>query len=221
MTQFDFRAARLAMIDSQLRTNTVNDTRVLDAFGQLPRERFVPEALRGVAYIDEDLPLGNGRWLMEPMVLARLVQVADIGPTDRVLTIGDPTGYAASILARLAGQVLMLESDSAAAAAARQRLAALDCVNVQVVLGPLEKGYAVGVPHDVIVLAGATAEVPHDVGMQLVEDGRLVAVIRKPGAPMGEAEVITRIGNVLSRRPIFDAGTPYLPGYQPAPSFAF
>ena len=221
MTQFDFRAARQAMIDGQLRTNTVTDARVLDAFGELPRERFVPETLRGVAYIDEDLPLGNGRWLIEPMVLARLVQLADIGPTDRVLMIGDPSGYAAAVLARLAGQVVMVESDSAAAAAARQRLAALDSVNVQVVLGPLEKGYSVGAPYDAIVLAGATAEVPHDVGVQLVEDGRLVVVIRKPGAPMGEAEVMTRIGNVLSRRPVFDAGTPYLPGYQPVPSFAF
>jgi protein-L-isoaspartate(D-aspartate) O-methyltransferase len=221
MTRSDFHAARLAMIDGQLRTNTVNDTRVLDAFGNVPRERFVPEALRGVAYIDEDLPLGNGRWLIEPMVLARLIQLAGIAPTDRVLVIGDPSGYAAAIVARLAGHAVMLESESGAVSAARQRLAELGAANVEVVAGPLDQGHAAGAPYDAIVLAGAAADVPHALRTQLVEGGRLVGVIRKPGAPMGEAEVMTRVGAVLSRRPVFDAGTPYLPGYRPVPSFAF
>lgn len=221
MTQFDFRAARLAMVDGQLRTNTITDSRLLDAFSEVPRERFVPEKLRGVACIDEDLPLGNGRWLIEPMVLAKLLQQAAIAPTDRVLVIGDASGYAAAIAARLAGEVVMLESDSAAASAAHQLLAALGYSNVQIVQGPLDRGHAPGAPYGVIVLVGASAEVPHALRPQLVEGGRLVGVIRKPGAPMGEAEVMTRIGGALSRRPLFDAGTPYLPGYQPAPSFAF
>lgn len=221
MTRSDFRAARLAMIDGQLRTNAVNDSRVLEAFLALPRERFAPEALRSVAYIDEDLPLGGGRWLIEPMVLARLVQLAAIGPTDRVLVIGDPSGYAAAIVSRLAGRVVMLESESGAASTARQRLAELGRANVEVVKAPLEQGYAADGPYSVIVLAGAAAEVPHALRIQLVEGGRMVGVIRKAGAPLGEAEVMTRVDAVLSRRPVFDAGTPYLPGYQPAPSFAF
>ncbi|MDE2229699.1 MAG: protein-L-isoaspartate O-methyltransferase [Alphaproteobacteria bacterium] len=221
MTRFDFHAARLAMIDGQLRTNTVTDLRVLEAFDAVPRERFVPEVLRGVAYIDEDLSLGDGRWLIEPMVLARLVQFAAIAPTDRVLAIGDPSGYAAAILSHLAGRVVMLEADAGAIAAARQRLAGLGCANVEVVQGPLEHGHKAAAPYDAIVIAGAAAEVPHDLLGQLVEGGRLVVVIRKPGAPIGEGEVMTRVGAVLSRRPVFDAGTPYLPGFQPAPSFAF
>jgi len=221
MTQFDFRAARLAMVDGQLRTNTVTDTRLLDAFNGVPRERFVPHALGGVAYIDEDLPLGNGCWLIEPMVLARLLQLAQIAPTDRVLVIGDPSGYAAAIVSRLAGQVFMLESDSAAATAARQRLAELGCANVQIVQGALDRGHAADAPYSVIVLAGAAVAVPDALRTQLVEGGRLVGVVRKPGAPMGEAEVMTRTDGMLSRRPVFDAGTPYMPGYQPAPSFAF
>jgi protein-L-isoaspartate(D-aspartate) O-methyltransferase len=221
MTQSDYRAARLAMIDSQLRTNTVHDDRVLDAFDAVPRERFVPEPLRGVAYIDEDLPLGNGRWLIEPMVLARLIQLAAIGPTDNVLVIGDPSGYAAAVIARLAGRVVMAESESGAVAAARQRLAELGCADVETVQGRLDQGYEAGAPYSAIVLAGAAADVPHTLRTQLTEGGRMVGVIRKPGAPMGEAEVMTRVGAVLSRRPVFDAGTPYLPGFQPAPSFAF
>lgn len=221
MQRFDFHAARQAMIDGQLRTSAVNDNRILDAFAVVPRERFVPDALRGVAYVDEDLPLGNGRWLIEPMVLARLLQFAAIGPTERVLVIGDPSGYAAAIVARLAGRVVVLESDAAAASAARQRLGELGYANVEVVQGRLEQGYAADAPYGAIVLAGATADVPHVLRTQLVEGGRMVGVIRKPGAPMGEAEVMTRLGALLSRRPVFDAGTPYLPGFQPAPSFAF
>ncbi|MGH6977656.1 MAG: protein-L-isoaspartate O-methyltransferase family protein [Stellaceae bacterium] len=209
------------MVDGQLRTNTVTDTRLLDAFSAVPRERFVPEALRGVACIDEDLPLGGGRWLIEPMVLARLLQFAQIAPTDRVLVIGDPSGYAAAIVSRLAGQLFMLESDSAAATAARQSLAALGCANVQIVQGALDRGHAAGAPYSVIVLAGAAVAVPDSLRMQLVDGGRLVGVIRKPGVPMGEAEVMTYIDGVLARRPVFDAGTPYIPGYQPTPNFAF
>ncbi|MDE2166580.1 MAG: protein-L-isoaspartate O-methyltransferase [Alphaproteobacteria bacterium] len=221
MTRSDYRAARLAMIDGQLRTNTVHDDRVLDAFDAVPRERFVPEPLRGVAYIDEDLPLGNGRWLIEPMVLARLIQLAAIAPADTVLVIGDPSGYAAAVIAWLARRVVMVESESGAIATARQRLADLGCANVEVVQGPLEEGYAAGAPYSAIVLAGAAADVPHVLRTQLAEGGHIVGVIRKPGAPMGEAEVMTRVGAALSRRPVFDAGTPYLPGFQPAPSFAF
>jgi len=163
----------------------------------------------------------NGRWLIEPMVLARMVQFAQIAPTDRVLVIGDPSGYAAAIVSRLAGQVFMLESDSAFATAARQRLAGLGCANVQIVQGALDRGYPAGAPYGVIVLAGAAVDVPDALRAQLVEGGRLVGVMRKPGAPIGEAEVMTRVDGVLSRRPVFDAGTPYLPGYQPVPSFAF
>jgi protein-L-isoaspartate(D-aspartate) O-methyltransferase len=221
MTQSDYRAARLAMIDGQLRTNTVRDDSVLDAFDVVPREHFVPEPLRGVAYIDEDLPLGNGRWLIEPMVLARLIQLAAIVPTDSVLVIGDPSGYAAAVIARLAGRVVMVESDAGTVAAARQRLTELGSANVEIVQGRLDQGYAAGAPYSAIVLAGAAADVPHALRTQLTEGGRMVGVIRKPGAPMGEAEVMTRVGAVLSRRPVFDAGTPYLPGFQPAPSFAF
>ncbi len=209
------------MIDGQLRTNTVHDDRVLDSFDAVPRERFVPEPLRGVAYIDEDLPLGDSRWLIEPMVLARLIQLAAIAPADTVLVIGDPSGYAAAVIAWLARRVVMVESESGAVATTRRRLADLGCANVEVVQGPLEEGYAAGAPYSAIVLAGAAADVPHVLRTQLAEGGHIVGVIRKPGAPMGEAEVMTRVGAALSRRSVFDAGTPYLPGFQPAPSFAF
>src|SRR6185312_17139031 len=103
---FDYRAARLNMVESQLRTNKVTDEAILDAFLDVPRERFVPDHLAGIAYNDEDIPLGGGRYLLEPMVLARLLQLAGIGPEDGVLEIGAATGYATAILSRLAARVV-------------------------------------------------------------------------------------------------------------------
>jgi len=108
----DFSAARRNMVERQVRTNKVTDEAVLEALAQLPRERFVPESLSAVAYIDEDVPLGNGRYLMEPMVFARLVQAAQLQPGDRVLDLGCGCGYSTAILSRLANQVIALESDS-------------------------------------------------------------------------------------------------------------
>ena len=123
----DYAAARLNMVEGQLRTNKVTDAAVLDAFLAIPRERFVQPALRGIAYVDDDVALGGGRSLMEPMVLARLLQVAAIGKDDKVLEIGCATGYATALLARMAGSVIALESDPQLAAQARKLLGELGC----------------------------------------------------------------------------------------------
>ena len=117
-------AARLNMVEGQLRTNKVTDEAVLEGFLTTPRERFVPPQLRGIAYIDDDIPLGNGRVLIEPLVLARLLQLATIGKTDKVLEIGCATGYATALLAKLGASVVAVESNPALAAAARCQLAA-------------------------------------------------------------------------------------------------
>ena len=107
----DFSAARRNMVERQVRTNKVTDEAVLEALAQVPRERFVPEEFRKVAYIDEDVPLGGGRYLMEPMVFARLVQAAQLQPVGRVLDLGCSCGYSTAILSRLANRVIALESD--------------------------------------------------------------------------------------------------------------
>ncbi|HKW55649.1 MAG TPA: rRNA adenine N-6-methyltransferase family protein, partial [Stellaceae bacterium] len=121
----DFGAARLTMVESQLRPNKVTDQAVLDAFLAVPRERFVPPALAATAYVDDDLPLGGGRFLIEPMVLARLIQLAEIGPDDVVLEIGAGTGYGTAIAARLARRVVGVECDARLAVSAVARLAEL------------------------------------------------------------------------------------------------
>jgi protein-L-isoaspartate(D-aspartate) O-methyltransferase len=221
MSSGDFRAARLAMVESQLRTNTVTHPGVLAAFIELPRERFVPAGLHDSAYVDEDIQLKPGRFLMEPMVLARLVQLAAVGPKDKALVLGAATGYAAAAVALLAQSVAAVEADRELAAQARANLAALNLNNATVFEGPHEQGFKPGAPYDVILLDGAAAEIPRTVSEQLAEGGRLVAVLRAGGALVGQATVMTRQGKTLGRRSVFDAGTPYLPGFAPAPGFVF
>jgi protein-L-isoaspartate(D-aspartate) O-methyltransferase len=216
----DYAAARLNMVEGQIRPNKVTDEAILDGFLSLPRERFVPPALRGNAYVDADLPLGDGRWLMEPMVLARLLQIAAIGRGHTVLEIGCGTGYATALLARLARAVVAVETVPALANAARQRLQELACDNATVIEGPLVEGYAARAPYDVILINGGVAAVPDAVARQLAADGRLVTVVRRDGA-VGVAMLMMRVNGALSRFPEFEAGTPLLTGFAAEPGFVF
>jgi protein-L-isoaspartate(D-aspartate) O-methyltransferase len=216
----DYRAARLNMVEGQLRTNKVIDDAVLAAFLDVPREAFVPPHLAGTAYIDEDIPLGGGRWIMEPMILARLLQLAGIGRGDGVLEIGAGTGYGTAILSRLAERVIAVEGDPRLIAVARTRMQEMQLGNVTLLEGKLEEGYPAGAPYEVIVIAGAVAVIPDAVARQLAEGGRLVTVL-KPHAGLGQAVLLTRTAGTLSQRGMFDAGTPLLPGFAPAPGFVF
>jgi len=216
----DFALARRNMLESQLRPNGVDDEALLAAMGSLPRERFLPERLRGIAYVDEDVALGNGRSLMEPLILARLVQLARVGKTDRALDVGCGTGYATALLANLAQAVVGLECDHAVASGTEQRLRELGIKNAWVVEGPLEAGYAPRAPYDVILLGGAVEVVSSAVAGQLAEGGRLVTVIRAPGA-IGRTTVITKTNGVLATRSINDAATKALPGFERPKEFAF
>jgi protein-L-isoaspartate(D-aspartate) O-methyltransferase len=212
--------ARTRMIDSQLRPNKVADGRVLHAFASIRRELFVPEHLRRVAYIDEDLPLDGGRYLMEPMVAARLLQAAEVAPTDTALVVGAGTGYEAAVAGALARNVIALEEDPDLSRRARAALVDHAIAVVNVVEGPLRDGYRARAPYDVILFGGAVAEVPTEIASQLAEGGRLLAVVR-PGNAVGRATLTTRTSGVLARRVIFDAATPVLPGFSPKPAFVF
>lgn len=217
----DFEAARRNMVDCQLRTNEVIDQRVIAAMEELPREMFVPKVRQGIAYVDEDLAVGNGRWLMEPLVLARLVQALEVKSSDTVLLIGCGTGYDAALLGRLAASVVAVESDAELAELATASLSRLAADNVAVITGSLAEGYGSQAPYDVIFVSGAVAAIPDAFAAQLAPNGRLGAVVRGRADEPGRAYVYNRTPNGLSGRPIFDCGTPWLTGFEPKPAFVF
>jgi protein-L-isoaspartate(D-aspartate) O-methyltransferase len=215
----DFAAVRRNMVDRQLRTNKVIDEAVLQALGEIPREQFVPAPLRSVAYVDEDVPLGAGRYLIEPMVFGRLLQSAQVRRTDLVLDIGCGSGYSTAILSRLANMVVALECDRALARAAGVAIADLSIDNALVVEGPLEQGWPAQAPYNLIVLGGAAERIPETILGQLAEGGRLVGVEMREG--VGRAVLYLRNRGVISGRPLFDAAVPVLPGLAAEPSFVF
>jgi len=215
-----YNIARANMIESQLRPNRVTDERVIDAFSRLRRELFVPERLRGVAYVDEDLPLGRGRYLMEPMVAARLLQALMPGAKETALVVGAGVGYEAALLAFLTRNVVALEPDEELARFGRAALVDHRIATVFYAEGQLSAGHRQRGPYDVILFAGAAIETPSDIAAQLAEGGRLAAVLRA-GQGVGRATLATRTGGVLAQRVIFDAATPLLPGFVPKPVFVF
>lgn len=216
----DFERMRRNMLDGQILPSQVTDPALVDALLAVPRERFVPERLRPVAYIDEDLPLGGGRHLAEPRVFASLVQAAAVGPDDVVLDVGAGPGYSTAILARLASAVVALEEDPALADRAEAVLAELGVDNVAVVRGPLVAGWPKEAPYDVILFGGTVHAVPDALAAQLADAGRLVAV-EGDGRIMGKAVMTERPGGAPGRRPLFDAAMPLLPGFGPVEEFAF
>jgi protein-L-isoaspartate(D-aspartate) O-methyltransferase len=218
----DFTAARLNMVENQIRPSAVTDEAVLEAFLAVPRERFAPPPLQRIAYVDERLPLGGGRWLLPPMVLARLMQLAEIGKDDVVLDIGCGNGYAAAVLARLARQVIAIDSDRRLVEQAVARLRELGAGNVLAVEAPLAEGYPARAPYDVVIIEGGATYLPEAVARQLAEGGRLVTIMGKDGNGVGHAVLMSKSAGVLSRRPpVFDAAAPLLPGFERSPSFQF
>ena len=212
--------ARKCMVDSQIRPNKVTDPRILAAMRHLPRERFLPATLDALAYADEDVPLGNGRFTIEPMVLARLLQIAAPKEGERALVIAAGTGYGAAVLSQCGPRVTAVEEDEALLAIARVALGA-EAPSVNLIAGKLEAGHPAGAPYDVILIEGAVREIPPAIAKQLKTDGgRLVAVIAGAGrtnqAVLAEA---TPFG--LRAQPIFDCGTPAIPSLLPAPAFVF
>jgi len=216
----DYAACRHSMVENQIRTNQVTDSLVIDAMDRVPREAFVPANLKGVAYVDEDIPLDGGRYLMEPLVIARLLQAAEIKTDDVILDVGCGVGYVSALMAQMAGVVVALEDDSGLAAEANKVLTDLGLDTVAVVEGPLRDGYVRQAPYDVIFFGGAVAQIPKGIIDQLAEGGRIVAIIAGDQG-IGMGTLFLRAGGVVSSREVFNASVPFLPGFEPIKEFTF
>ena len=218
-----FATARQKMVDGQVRPNDVTDIRILDAMLAVPREAFVPATQRALAYLDLDLDVSEGgaakRFLIKPQVLAKMLQAAEIKETDKVLVAGSVPGYAAAVVARLAGQVVATESDPAQVAKANGVLAQLGLANVSFKAASAADGDPANGPFDVIVLDGATEIAPERLYGQLKDGGRLVGVFATTRPP--RATVVTRSHGDFGHRALFDASVPVLPSLERLPAFVF
>lgn len=218
-----FSTARQYMVDCQVRPSDVTDSRIVDAMLAVPREAFVPQNQRAMAYLDLDLDVSEGaavkRFLIKPAVTARMLQAAEIKATDKVLVAGCATGYAAAVIAKFAGEVTATESDPALAAKAKAALSEIGLGGVTVATAAAADGYAANAPYDVIVLNGATEIVPEGLYRQLGDGGRLVGVFAMTQPP--RATMVTHSHQDYGSRALFDAVAPVLPGLERRPAFVF
>lgn len=216
MTEHNFEQMRRAMVASQLRTTGVNDPRVIAAMGEVPRERFVPSDRASTAYADALIPLAGGRALNSPMGLGRMLSEARLAGGERALVIGAATGYAAAVLARLAGSVVALEEEPDLAELARRALADS---GVDVVEGPLAAGWAAGAPYDFVLIDGAVEAVPQVIIDQIADNGQLAAAILDNGVP--RISVGRVVGGSLGTIAYADVAAPVLPGFAKPRGFSF
>lgn len=216
----NFAVARTNMVESQVRTNKVTDQRVVDAMLTVPREVFVPETSRGIAYVDDAIAIAKGRYLMEPMVFARMLQAAEVLAGDKVLDIGCGTGYSTAVIASIAASVVGVESDAVLAARAVNALAEVGADNASVVTGSLTAGHADGGPYDVIFVNGAVSAVPAALTEQLAEGGRLVVVVLAENG-VGSVRLYRRAGGAVASRSLFETLPAVLPGFEAQPAFSF
>jgi len=215
----DFAERRRVMVDTQVRPSDVTSFPILDAMLNVPREAFVPDALRDLAYVGGPMIVAPARQLMEPRNIAKILEALDVTPADLVLEIAPGLGYTTALLARLAEAVVAVEEDAALAAEAEAALSAQSVDNAAVLTAPLTQGSAKNGPYDVIVAFGGVEEMPQALIDQLKDGGRIMAVFMQ--GPLGEARLGRKLGGAISWRMEFNATAPVLPGFARQPGFVF
>ena len=216
-----FDTARKAMVESQIRANKVIDEGVIAAFSDVPREIFVPKSMRDIAYVDEDISLSGGRYVMEPMVMARMIQSLELQKTDNVMSIGAGTGYGSAVLSSMVASVIAIETRAQMVEKAQQIVAGLDIGNVAVVKSRLQDGYPSEAPYQAIIIEGGVEHVPAALFEQLSEGGRLVSVLRPQGREVGEATIWEKRAGHVTSRALFTAQVPVLDEFKVKPKFTF
>lgn len=215
----DFAARRTMMVDTQVRPSDVTKFPIIEAMLTVPREDFVPAALREAAYLGENLDLGQGRVLLEPRTLAKMLDALDIGPKELVLDLGSATGYSAAVIAHMAEAVVAVEEDEDLAKEAQDSLMQTGADNTFVHTGPIAEGAAQHGPYDVIIAQGAVVNLP-DALLEQLKDGGRIACLFMDGA-LGEVRVGYKRDGVISWRMAFNASAPVLPGFERAEAFQF
>lgn len=211
--------ARYGMIEGQIRPNNVQDHRVIDAMASVRREKFVPKPLQGVAYLDEDLKIADGRYMMEPMIFAKMLSAVQIKEDEHVLDIACASGYSSAVFSILAESVVSLEEDEELAKTATKTLAEEGYNNVAVVTGDMTKGLEKQGPFDLIFTGGSTDQISDNILKQLSENGRLICILNENG--FGRAVLMTYKNNIRSKKILFDAAVPTLKAFEIKPKFSF
>jgi len=215
----NFEDLRIKMVDNQLRTTDVTDKPLLQAFLDVSRENFVPSVRMPLAYIDDDVLVSDGRYLMQPSPFAKMAQLANIQPEDAVLDIGCATGYSSAVLSRVARSVVAVECDADLAEQAASNLASLGFENVVVVNAPLQGGHASGGPYDVVLIEGSVDHVPASLFDQLKNGGRLVVV--EGAGNSGKSMIYVKNDGIVSGRRAFNSAVKALPGFEKIAEFEF
>lgn len=215
----DFNAARLAMVDCQVRPSDVTRFDIIDAMLSVPREKFVPSDMRSVAYAGEHVALGQGRILLDPRVMGKFLDAVAPGPEDLVLDLGCGFGYSSALLSRLCQAVVAVEEDEAMVATAETALRDNGVDNVVVIAGALNAGAPEHGPYDIITIQGAVEDVPTSLSDQLKEGGRIGAILSD--GLIGQFSIGTKTATGIAWRSVFDATAPALPGFQSEKPFQF
>ena len=213
----DTQAMRMAMVSSQLRTNAVDDNRVVEAMATVPRELFMPEAARFAAYRDVAIPLGGGRSMNMPLATGRLLTVAELQATDRVLLIGAAGGYSAALLAQMVAEVVAVEESASLAGLARTALAGQE--KITLIEGPLAAGYPDRAPYDVLIVDGAVEVLQESLVAQLKPGARIAAGLADRGVTRLAFGRTTASGYAV--QPFADIECVVLPGFSRPRGFQF
>ncbi|SDK44696.1 protein-L-isoaspartate O-methyltransferase family protein [Paracoccus chinensis] len=208
----DYQERRTMMVDTQVRPNDVTKYNVIAAMLEIPREEFVPDSRRDVAYVGENIEIARGRVVLEPRTIAKMIDALDLQPTELVLNLAAGYGYTAAVLGRLAQAVVAVEEDAEMAAEATRRLAGIGADNVAVVQGPLAAGHKAEAPYDAILIEGAIEELPDSLAEQLAEGGRIITLFLD--ATVGVVRSGVKLDGVITWRYAFNAGAPVLPGFR-------
>ena len=217
----DFKIARKKMVENQIRANKVTSLNVINAFLDVPREKFVPDALQEISYIDEDIQLSRNRFMMKPMILARLFQSLNLKGNENILHVGSNSGYGSAILSRMCSSVISLESDKKLFETSIHTFSNMGFDNVVPLHGSMENGVEKEAPFDIIFIEGSIETEPKSLFGQLNENGKLIAIIRPANIKIGKAKLFFKISNEIGLENLFDAQVSKLSIFKSKTKFSF